>query len=111
MVSKRAKTGSIAAGASCWKATDQEPHLGHGAAAWPRRASKYYLPLFFEETATVFDYTSSKNATVVLHGDLEPAFQRWKGHEPLPVGEGIARPSGALAPVAVLEVSSFMRRL
>jgi transcription-repair coupling factor (superfamily II helicase) len=37
---------------------------------------EYYLPLFFEETATVFDYLG-KQATVVLHGDLEPAFQRF----------------------------------
>ena len=37
---------------------------------------EYYLPLFFEQTATVFDYLGS-NATVVLHGDLEPAFQRF----------------------------------
>jgi len=34
---------------------------------------EYYLPLFFEETATVFDYLGDA-ATVVLHGDLEPAF-------------------------------------
>ncbi len=37
---------------------------------------EYYLPLFFEQTATVFDYLG-ENATVVLHGDLEPAFQRF----------------------------------
>ena len=37
---------------------------------------EYYLPLFFEETATVFDYLGT-DATVVLHGDLEPAFQRF----------------------------------
>ncbi len=37
---------------------------------------EYYLPLFFEETATVFDYVGS-DATVVLHGDLEGAFQRF----------------------------------
>jgi transcription-repair coupling factor (superfamily II helicase) len=37
---------------------------------------EYYLPLFFEETATVFDYVGP-DATVVLHGDLEPAFQRF----------------------------------
>jgi transcription-repair coupling factor (superfamily II helicase) len=33
---------------------------------------EYYLPLFFEDTATVFDYLGAA-ATVVLHGDLEPA--------------------------------------
>jgi transcription-repair coupling factor (superfamily II helicase) len=37
---------------------------------------EYYLPLFFEETATVFDYLGA-DATVVLHGGLEPAFQRF----------------------------------
>jgi transcription-repair coupling factor (superfamily II helicase) len=34
---------------------------------------EYYLPLFFDETATVFDYLG-QDATVVLHGDLEAAF-------------------------------------
>jgi transcription-repair coupling factor (superfamily II helicase) len=37
---------------------------------------EYYLPLFFEETATVFDYIGAA-ATVVLHGELEPVFQRF----------------------------------
>ncbi|MGH6626700.1 MAG: transcription-repair coupling factor [Burkholderiaceae bacterium] len=37
---------------------------------------EYYLPLFFDDTATVFDYLGT-DATVVLHGDLEPAFQRF----------------------------------
>lgn len=37
---------------------------------------EYYLPLFFDETATVFDYLGEQ-ATVVLHGELEPAFQRF----------------------------------
>ena len=37
---------------------------------------EYYLPLFFEETATVFQYISS-TAVVVLHGELEPVFQRF----------------------------------
>ena len=37
---------------------------------------EYYLPLFFDETATVFDYIGA-DATVVLHGELEPAFQRF----------------------------------
>ncbi len=47
--------------------------MGNGVAT---AGIEYYLPLFFEETATVFDYLGS-NATVVLHGDLEPAFQRF----------------------------------
>jgi transcription-repair coupling factor (superfamily II helicase) len=47
--------------------------IGNGVAT---AGIEYYLPLFFENTATVFDYLGS-NATVVLHGDLEPAFQRF----------------------------------
>lgn len=47
--------------------------MGNGAAT---AGIEYYLPLFFEETATVFDYLGSA-ATIVLHGDLEPAFQRF----------------------------------
>ncbi len=47
--------------------------MGNGVAT---AGIEYYLPLFFEETATVFDYLGN-NATVVLHGDLEPAFQRF----------------------------------
>ena len=37
---------------------------------------EYYLPLFFDETATVFDYLG-ESATVVLHGDVEHAFQQF----------------------------------
>jgi transcription-repair coupling factor (superfamily II helicase) len=55
--------------------------MGNGVAT---AGIEYYLPLFFEETATVFDYlgagpnaSQSDAATVVLHGDLEPAFQRF----------------------------------
>jgi transcription-repair coupling factor (superfamily II helicase) len=50
--------------------------MGNGVAT---AGIEYYLPLFFEETATVFDYLGSRpeDATVVLHGDLEPAFQRF----------------------------------
>jgi transcription-repair coupling factor (superfamily II helicase) len=47
--------------------------VGNGVAT---AGIEYYLPLFFEETATVFDYLGDA-ATVVLHGDLEPAFQRF----------------------------------
>ncbi len=47
--------------------------MGNGVAT---AGIEYYLPLFFEETATVFDYLGER-ATVVLHGDLEPAFQRF----------------------------------
>ena len=47
--------------------------MGNGVAT---AGIEYYLPLFFEETATVFDYLGEQ-ATVVLHGDLEPAFQRF----------------------------------
>ena len=44
--------------------------MGNGVAT---AGIEYYLPLFFDETATVFDYLGSQ-ATLVLHGDLEPAF-------------------------------------
>ncbi len=47
--------------------------MGNGVAT---AGIEYYLPLFFDETATVFDYLG-EDATEVLHGDLEPAFQRF----------------------------------
>jgi transcription-repair coupling factor (superfamily II helicase) len=47
--------------------------IGNGVAT---AGIEYYLPLFFDETATVFDYVGPQ-ATVVLHGDIEPAFQRF----------------------------------
>ena len=47
--------------------------IGNGVAT---AGIEYYLPLFFDDTATVFDYLG-EDATVVLHGDLEPAFQRF----------------------------------
>src|SRR6478672_5058766 len=47
--------------------------MGNGVAT---SGIEYYLPLFFEETATVFDYLGPE-CTYVLHGDLEPAFQRF----------------------------------
>ncbi|MBW0170142.1 MAG: transcription-repair coupling factor [Hydrogenophaga sp.] len=47
--------------------------IGNGVAT---AGIEYYLPLFFDDTATVFDYLGD-SATVVLHGDLEPAFQRF----------------------------------
>lgn len=47
--------------------------MGNGVAT---AGIEYYLPLFFDDTATVFDYLGAE-ATVVLHGDLEPAFQRF----------------------------------
>src|SRR5438045_778038 len=47
--------------------------MGNGVAT---AGIEYYLPLFFEETATVFDYLGEQSV-VVLHGDLEPAFNRF----------------------------------
>ena len=47
--------------------------IGNGVAT---AGIEYYLPLFFEETATVFDYLGDE-ATVVLHGDVESAFQHF----------------------------------
>jgi transcription-repair coupling factor (superfamily II helicase) len=47
--------------------------MGNGVAT---SGIEYYLPLFFDETATVFDYLGA-DATVILHGDLEPAMQQF----------------------------------
>ena len=47
--------------------------MGNGVAT---AGIEYYLPLFFDETATVFDYLGEQ-ATLVLHGELEGAFQRF----------------------------------
>jgi len=47
--------------------------MGNGVAT---AGIEYYLPLFFDDTATVFDYLGAQ-ALVVLHGDLEAAFQRF----------------------------------
>ena len=47
--------------------------IGNGVAT---AGIEYDLPLFFEETATVFDYLGPQ-ATVVIHGDLDSPFQRF----------------------------------
>ncbi len=47
--------------------------MGNGVAT---AGIEYYLPLFFEDTATLFDYLGEQS-TLVLHGELEPAFQRF----------------------------------
>lgn len=47
--------------------------MGNGVAT---AGIEYYLPLFFEQTASVFDYLGEQS-TVVLHGELEPAFNRF----------------------------------
>ena len=47
--------------------------MGNGVAT---AGIEYYLPLFFDQTATVFDYLGPA-ATLVLHGDLEGAFMRF----------------------------------
>ncbi|HXD40777.1 MAG TPA: transcription-repair coupling factor [Ramlibacter sp.] len=47
--------------------------IGNGVAT---AGIEYYLPLFFDETATVFDYIGA-DATVVLHGDLDRSFQQF----------------------------------
>ncbi|MGQ0710162.1 MAG: transcription-repair coupling factor [Rhodoferax sp.] len=49
--------------------------MGNGVAT---AGIEYYLPLFFDDTATVFDYLGA-DATVVLHGDIEAAIgQFWQ---------------------------------
>jgi transcription-repair coupling factor (superfamily II helicase) len=47
--------------------------IGNGVAT---AGIEYYLPLFFDDTATVFDYVG-EHATLVLHGEVEAAFQRF----------------------------------
>ena len=47
--------------------------IGNGVAT---AGIEYFLPLFFDQTATVFDYLG-EDATIVLHGELEPIFQRF----------------------------------
>ncbi len=47
--------------------------IGNGVAT---AGIEYYLPLFFEQTATVFDYLGTQ-ALVVLHGELEPVLTRF----------------------------------
>ncbi|TAK92095.1 MAG: transcription-repair coupling factor [Burkholderiaceae bacterium] len=42
----------------------------------PSAGIEYYLPLFFEQTATLFDYLPEQSQ-VVLHGDTEAALQRF----------------------------------
>jgi transcription-repair coupling factor (superfamily II helicase) len=37
---------------------------------------EYYLPLFFDETATVFDYFGA-DAALALHGEVDAAFERF----------------------------------
>jgi transcription-repair coupling factor (superfamily II helicase) len=37
---------------------------------------EYYLPLFFDATATIFDYLGAE-ATLVLHGEVDTALQRF----------------------------------
>ena len=47
--------------------------IGNGVAT---AGIEYYLPLFFENTSTVFDYLGDQ-ALVVLHGDLESVLMRF----------------------------------
>ena len=47
--------------------------MGNGVAT---AGIEYYLPLFFDQTATVLDYLG-EDATLALHGDMEAAFQQF----------------------------------
>ena len=47
--------------------------IGHGIAS---AGIEYYLPLFFEETATLFDYLPT-DATLALVGDIDAAIKRF----------------------------------
>jgi transcription-repair coupling factor (superfamily II helicase) len=50
--------------------------IGAGIAA---AGIEYYLPLFFDETATIFDYLAGERgpATLVLHGEVDDAIKRF----------------------------------
>ena len=47
--------------------------IGNGVAT---AGIEYYLPLFFEDTASVFDYLGEQ-AVVVMHGEIEPVLNRF----------------------------------
>jgi len=47
--------------------------IGHGVAA---AGIEYYLPLFYDETATLFDYVPA-DSLLALHGPVEAAIQRF----------------------------------
>ena len=47
--------------------------IGNGIAT---AGIEYYLPLFFEQTATIFDYLG-ENAAVMLHGEIDAALKRF----------------------------------
>ena len=47
--------------------------IAHGVAG---AGIEYYLPLFFDETATVFDYLGAQ-VTLALHGEVDAAIQRF----------------------------------
>ena len=54
---------------------------GHSATASRRAGIEYYLPLFFDATATLFDYLP-RDAIVALHGDVDAAVERfWQDTE------------------------------
>ena len=65
------------AGASCWKATRPRAplYLGHGRGRGQRR-HRVLPAAVLRETATIFDYLGNE-ATVVLHGDVDEAIQRF----------------------------------
>jgi transcription-repair coupling factor (superfamily II helicase) len=89
------------------EATDQEPHLqGHERGVCHAASSITFR--FFEETATVFDYLG-KMPRWLLHGDLQPAFQRfWQDAGPLPAGDAPDRP--ALPPSRCFKREQFYSR-
>jgi RimJ/RimL family protein N-acetyltransferase len=49
----------------------------------PPPGIEYYLPLFFDATATLFDYLGT-DASLVLHGDIDAALQGQKEGHMLP---------------------------
>ncbi len=65
------------AGASAWKATRAArsvyKDIGNGIAS---AGIEYYLPLFFDATATLFDYLPPASV-LALHGPIETAMTRF----------------------------------
>jgi transcription-repair coupling factor (superfamily II helicase) len=71
---------------------------------------EYYLPLFFDETSTVFDYLG-RDATVALHGELDEALKRfWSDtRERHPVPPARSRKADPAAGDAVPEAGRVLR--
>ena len=101
---------SAAAGANCWRATRPKSRIykdiGNGVAT---AGIEYYLPLFFDETATVFDYLGARTppwCCMATWSRLPALLARHQG--PLPPGAGRPRAPGAAAESCSSAPSSSM---